>query len=538
MSEYAASCCMHRAKRRILFGSAGNTSFWSCLRMRVFGHDHSGLTPEMSDQDKSMPGMSPREIEAARNAAQNMVMLDKLKITITDTYDTICDDNAADVTTLDAQAATASKAREGAQKDAEAVRIAAPNKALRGKLKNTKEVTNSDITNGVAAHGTSVGAGRAKAAASSKARKNAEAQELANANAALAARLALARSATDDGDGRLATDLKSLAIAALPPLKRSSSTTTATFSRFRAAEAAREQVQECRARRESREVLKAQQAKEWAAQGRERVESARGRRERIHGFEIAMLSERTEIVREQKAAASRREETREMHRRLFAAQVGVLVAEARSLDLRLDASEARAQQVACEEGTRTREAILHEVAQAKQQQLGWCRLTIEAVKAARSAILEARRSANEDARASVDTTHEAARARAAERLRRDQEYLTRARENKGRALSFRARARQSKADVVAQRRASARSERSNDHLVAETKARVLRSNRKNVAEIYEHRFVSKHEQRQWEASSLRRLHQQASARGGLTSIRGSARTTALNALDDRGVSRV
>ena len=38
-------------------------------RMRVFGHDHSGLTPGMSDQDKSMPGMSrqegsPREMEA------------------------------------------------------------------------------------------------------------------------------------------------------------------------------------------------------------------------------------------------------------------------------------------------------------------------------------------------------------------------------------------------------------------------------------------------------------------------------------------
>ena len=37
-------------------------------RMRVFGHDHSGLTPGMSDQDKSMPGMSrqegsPREME-------------------------------------------------------------------------------------------------------------------------------------------------------------------------------------------------------------------------------------------------------------------------------------------------------------------------------------------------------------------------------------------------------------------------------------------------------------------------------------------
>jgi hypothetical protein len=80
-------------------------------RMRVFGHDHSGLTPGMSDQDKSMPGMSrqegsPREMEAARIAAQNMVMLDKLKNTITDTYDTICEDNAADVTTLDAQAAS------------------------------------------------------------------------------------------------------------------------------------------------------------------------------------------------------------------------------------------------------------------------------------------------------------------------------------------------------------------------------------------------------------------------------------------------
>ena len=62
-------------------------------------------------------------------------------------------------------------------------------------------------------------------------------------------------------------------------------------------------MQECRARRESREVLKAQQAEEWAAQGRERVESARGRRERIHGLEVAMLSERTEIVREQMAGA-------------------------------------------------------------------------------------------------------------------------------------------------------------------------------------------------------------------------------------------
>ncbi len=357
-------------------------------------------------------------------------------------------------------------------------------------------------------------------------------QELATASES--AHVVRLRSATNDGDGRLA-DLKSLAFAALPPLKRSSSTTTATFSRFKAAEAARQQVQECRARRDSREVVKLQHAEQWAARGRERVESARGRRERIHGLELAMLNERTETVREQKAAASRREESRELQRRIFAAQLGVMVAEARSFDARLDASEARAQQAARDESTRTREASLHAMAQAKQQQLGWCKLSIDAVKAARSAMTEARRSAWEGAKASVDATREAARARAAERERRDEEYLARARENKERALDFRARAKRNKEAWLAQRRDAVKSERANDHLVAETRARILRSNRKNVAEIYKHRFVSQREQRQWESSPLRRLHHQASARGRGA---GTSRSARVSRTDERGASRV
>jgi len=152
-------------------------------------------------------------------------------------------------------------------------------------------------------------------------RRKQEAEELARANAEAAARLAAVKSKTDDGDGTTATDSKSKALAELPPLVKMSSTSFATFSRFKASEERRQQVEVCRFLRGCREEEITQHAAEWKDKGRARLDSARGRRERIRGLEQAMLSERCNLVRDQRAAAERREALRLAQHRMLQLQL-------------------------------------------------------------------------------------------------------------------------------------------------------------------------------------------------------------------------
>jgi len=153
------------------------------------------------------------------------------------------------------------------------------------------------------------------------------------------------------------------------------------------------------------------------------------------------------------------------------------------------------------------------------------------------------------ARQSVDAKREASKTRASEREKKDEAYLERAKANRERALDFRVRARQSKEAFIAERKEKVKSERCatgggslGGLLAAETKARILRMNRKSVAESYKHRFVSKKEEQEWEASTLRRLGQplgqQSSARGALVLRSARLLTRSHSARAERKQSRV
>ena len=161
------------------------------------GGDSKQLDETMQQKRKELAEAKrkKKEEEAARIAAQNKAMRDKLKNTKAATDNDITDDVGADGTVGAGrnEAAAASKAR----KDAEAARLAAENAAMRQRIASTGAATDNDITDDVWADGT-VGAGRNEAAAASKARKDAEAARLAAENAALRKRLGNTGAATDN----------------------------------------------------------------------------------------------------------------------------------------------------------------------------------------------------------------------------------------------------------------------------------------------------------------------------------------------------
>ena len=92
-------------------------------------------------------------------------------------------------------------------------------------------------------------------------------------------------------------------------------------------------------------------------------------------------------------------------------------------------------------------------------------------------------------------------------------YLSRARANRERAEAIREAARESVKQMLKEKRRSGNRERANDHLVTDAKARLLESNRREVAAVYKRRFVGREEEHEWESSPLRRLQQRRSARG-------------------------
>jgi hypothetical protein len=156
------------------------------------GGDSKQLDETMQQKRKELAEAKrkKKEEEAARIAAQNKAMRDKLKNTKAATDNDITDDVGADGTVGAGrnEAAAASKAR----KDAEAAHLAAEYAAMRKRLANTGAATDNDVTDDVA------GFGRIEAAAASKARKDAEAAQLAAENAALRKRLASTGAATSN----------------------------------------------------------------------------------------------------------------------------------------------------------------------------------------------------------------------------------------------------------------------------------------------------------------------------------------------------
>lgn len=452
-----AACNVHKNKtvttRFWAPGRSGTTRLW--LDALVGSTGSSGVPPPrlsvmqgLDEEINAMKAFLATEASAERDEAmrrqrdtQNVESTQQLESTIARSdYDRAGQERRA--------LASAARARREAA-DLELVGADKHNDAERHRLSAT-----SNRMDMVTDEGT-----RWRAAARAEDKRAARAVALAHANAE-AARLTAVGVRTDDGNGSGApTDMLSLAYAALPPLERGSRTHVVTYSRFKASEVARQQVVAARALREGREREKAVHAVEWAASGRERIQSARARQERIEGIKLERWEDRRQTIRELKEEAAEREAARDVQRGLFAAEVSERVAEARALQARMEEEEARRAAAAQVESHRTREATMRAVGRLQRQQLEWRRVSNGAVKAARAAIGLARRSSREAARAAVEAQRQASRERANERVLADVAYIERARANRERAIDFREGARSSREAAVARKHASMVSER-------------------------------------------------------------------------------
>ena len=407
--------------------------------------------------------------------------------------------------------AAASKAR----KAEEARQLAAENDERRERLARTGARIDDDISDEAA------GARRRELAAEASARRAAEAEEARVRNAELKARLSAVKSRTDDGDGG---GVLPPPVMGLVPMERASKTTTSTFLRFQVAQEAHEVAEVCRQEAQVRFQTRDAAADAWAAGGRAHLNSARQRRERLRKLGRRMQHERRQTVVTCKAAEAERGGERMAQKERLQAEVSTRVLEARSLDSRLDAAERATDAAEAAEGVRLKASLADAVARVRQQRLEHHKALFDTIEEGKQLAQQARRAAFDAVHDVADAKRGATKALAERRDLSEEEYLKVARANRQRALDFRERARRSREASLSERKASAKKERDNDHLVTSAKQRSLRSARREAAAVYKTRFVSEEEEASWMASPLHKLHQRvtSSARRSHASSRASS----------------
>ena len=126
------------------------------------------------------------------------------------------------------------------------------------------------------------------------------------------------------------------------------------------------------------------------------------------------------------------------------------------------------------------------------------------------------RSAAEDAQQATQARRErageAVRQAATEwrgrRLKEDEEYLKQARESRERVLALRQAAKESKEEVLLEKRRAASREARNSEMLAakvrKSRRAELQGRRNEVAEVFKQRFVGRSEEEAWAASPLRK----------------------------------
>ena len=338
---------------------------------------------------------------------------------------------------------------------------------------------------------------RGELALASQLRKEAEEMRIKMGNYEMRQRLSKIRSKTNDGDGHIGGELFEAAENSL--LERDTDVWRANFLKFEVEMGNKETSRQIRDAKVFLHQRREENAKQWRAEGQVHARERQQRQKRLRKLanEVRKLN-RTKVRSVHEENAKLQLASEERNRRLRdAARMRVL--EASQLDSRLDAAEAALQAREREEGTKQRLHVARAVVSTRNQILEGKRTAVSTVQSARPGALSARSACFSPGRG--QDKREASKAWARQRQENEEGYLSEARSNRAKAEGQRSLTRKALWALLKVRRKHAIHERANDGLVKEEKARILASNRQEVALIYKKRFASKTEvTRMWDAA--------------------------------------
>ena len=266
--------------------------------------------------------------------------------------------------------------------------------------------------------------------------------------------------------------------------------------------------------------LKDDNAARWAAHGRELAHQRAERRERNRQLQ-QLLQQRNETnVRAMREREAEWQTVREKRQEEHEQELRELVLAGAALQVKMAATEEKMQEQHRDLARQHREQVTQEVARAREEKIATNKRLVAQVRAPSGQPTPDQLAARAMRRARG--VKEETRQWKTERERRDEEYLERARANRQRALATRASAKKSMEESQNKRKQAAAKERGNDHLVVDTKVRLINSNRREVANIYKQRFASAQAAEEWESSPLKRLHAAAAYLVGLQKQHGSS----------------
>lgn len=296
----------------------------------------------------------------------------------------------------------------------------------------------------------------------------------------------------------------------IPFLVRDSSVPTTVYLRYKEAVSNQEAAEQIRSQKDEILRLKDHHAQQWAAHGRELVNDRHRRQKHTKSHQRILQRRNQNQVRAQVEAARTRDALREQQRGEHEYQMRkrVMESSATSSSLQVKRDEAQQAQQARQRQmcARERAASAQMLAQMREATLSNRKKMVSQARPQSDPALAAQVEAYELQQSCVQRVKEDEQQWKTERRRHNDEYLERARANKQRAMATRASAKQALADAFKSRKQAAAKERANDHLVAETKARLIESNRREVTAIYKKRFANVHEAEEWGSSALRRLN--------------------------------
>lgn len=336
---------------------------------------------------------------------------------------------------------------------------------------------------------------RGELALASQLRKEADQMRIKMGNYDLRKRLSKIQSKTNDGDGVIGGGLYEAAENSL--LERDTDVWRANYLKFEVATENKETGRQIRDAKVFLQQRREENARQTQAEGKAHARERQQRQKRLRKLanEVRKLNRskvrgvHEENARLQLASGERNRELRD------AARMRVL--EANQLDSRLDAAEAAMQAREREEGTKARLHVAQAVVDTRAQILEDKRLAVSTVQSARPGALSARSACFSPGRGR--DKREASKSLARQKQENEEGYLSEARANRAKAEGQRTLTRKALLALLKVRRKHAIHERANDTLVKEEKARILASNRQEVALIYKKRFASKDEvTRMWD----------------------------------------
>lgn len=278
----------------------------------------------------------------------------------------------------------------------------------------------------------------------------------------------------------------------------------ATYLKFEMNELRRQDADAARTAREQLSKLRLEQDVHWEETGSALVRERYLRQKRLRKVRKALIKEKQQEVKVGKAEAAQGEERRRTADAHYHEIARLRVTEASQLDARLDALEEAKDERERQQGAKTRGQLASDHERVRRNLLHEKRASVFACVRERAGLVTARSACESIARHAADEVREGLGQQHRLREQREQTYLAHARAAKTEAEATQRRMRAALHKLLQKRRKLAKRERENNYLVAQERARILESNRREVAAVYSARFASREE--------AHRLHVVASQR--------------------------